>query len=113
VSYKDLLHIFFTTHDPSTLNRQGADAGTQYRSAVFYRNAEQEKIAMEVIREFENDKVWKNRIVTEVVPFKDFYKAEDYHQEYYAKNSRQPYCRVVIEPKIAKLREHYREKLKQ
>ncbi len=113
VSYKDLLHIFFTTHDPTTLNRQGADAGTQYRSAVFYRNAEQEKIAREVIREFENDKVWKNRIVTEVVPFKDFYKAEDYHQEYYAKNSRQPYCRVVIEPKIAKLREHYREKLKQ
>ncbi len=113
VSYKDLLHIFFTTHDPTTLNRQGADAGTQYRSAVFHRTPEQERTAREVVREFEKDKVWKKQIVTQVEPFKEFYKAEDYHQEYYAKNSRQPYCRVVIEPKIAKLREHYREKLKQ
>ena len=113
VSYKDLLHIFFTTHDPTTLNRQGADVGTQYRSAVFYRSPEQEKAAREVIRELGNDKIWKKQIVTEVVPFKGFYKAEDYHQQYYAKNSRQPYCRVVIEPKIAKLREHYRGKLKQ
>ena len=113
VSYKDLLHIFFTTHDPTTLNRQGADVGTQYRSAVFYHNPEQERIAKDVIREFETGKVWKKQIVTEVVPFQTFYVAEDYHQEYYARNSRQPYCRVVIEPKIAKLREHYREKLKQ
>ncbi len=113
VSYKDLLHIFFTTHDPTTLNRQGADVGTQYRSAVFYRTPEQEKAAKEVIRELEKDKVWKKQIVTEVAPFKGFYKAEDYHQQYYTKNSRQPYCRVVVEPKIAKLREHYREKLKQ
>ncbi len=113
ISYKDLLHIFFTTHDPTTLNRQGADVGTQYRSAVFYRNPEQKRIVKEVIEEFENDKVWKKQIVTEVAPFHDFYKAEDYHQEYYSRNCRQPYCRVVIEPKIAKLREHYREKLKQ
>lgn len=112
VSYADLLRIFFTTHDPTTLNRQGADAGTQYRSAVFYHNPEQERIAREVIQEFEKSKVWKRSIVTEVSPFKSFYKAEDYHQNYYANNMRQPYCRVVIDPKIAKLREHYREKLK-
>lgn len=113
VTYADLLRIFFTTHDPTTLNRQGADVGTQYRSAVFYHNPEQQRIAKQVIGEFEGSKVWKKPIVTEVVPYKEFYKAEDYHQEYYAKNSRQPYCRVVIEPKIAKLREHYRERLKQ
>jgi peptide-methionine (S)-S-oxide reductase len=113
VSFADLLRIFFTTHDPTTLNRQGADAGTQYRSAVFYHNPEQEKIAREVVQEFEKSKIWKRPIVTELAPYKNFYMAEDYHQDYYARNSRQPYCRVVIEPKIAKLREHYREKLKQ
>jgi peptide-methionine (S)-S-oxide reductase len=113
ISFKDLLHIFFTTHDPTTYNRQGADVGTQYRSAVFYHNSEQEKVARQVIQEFNDQRVWKKPIVTEVVPYAEFYKAEDYHQEYYAKNSRQPYCRVVIEPKIAKLREHYRELLKQ
>ena len=113
VSYADLLRIFFTTHDPTTLNRQGADVGTQYRSAVFYHNPEQERIARQVVEEFERSKVWKRPIVTEVAPYKTFYKAEDYHQEYYTRNSRQPNCRVVIEPKIAKLREHYRERLKQ
>lgn len=113
ISYGDLLRVFLTTHDPTTLNSQGADVGTQYRSAVFYHNPEQEKIARQIIHEFEESKVWKRPIVTEVVPYKAFYMAEDYHQEYYAKNSRQPYCRVVIEPKIAKLREQYREKLKQ
>ena len=113
VSYADLLRIFLTTHDPTTLNRQGADVGTQYRSAIFYHNPEQQRIAREVIKEFEQSKIWKKPIVTEVLPYKKFYKAEDYHQEYYAKNSRQPYCRVVIEPKIAKLREHYRDRLKQ
>jgi len=113
VSYADLLRIFFTTHDPTTPNRQGADVGTQYRSAVFYHNADQERVARQVIQELEQSKVWKRPIVTEIAPYKTFYKAEDYHQEYYAKNSRQPYCRVVIEPKIAKLREHYRERLKQ
>jgi peptide-methionine (S)-S-oxide reductase len=113
ISFKDLLQIFFTTHDPTTYNRQGGDVGTQYRSAIFYHNPEQEKIARQVIQEFNGSKVWKKPIVTEVVPYREFYKAEDYHQDYYAKNSGQPYCRVVIEPKIAKLREHYREKLKQ
>ncbi len=113
VSYADLLRIFFTTHDPTTLNRQGADVGEQYRSAVFYHNSEQEQVAKQVIAEFEKSKAWKRPIVTEVVPFTEFYKAEDYHQDYYARNSRQPYCRAVIEPKVAKLREHYRDKLKQ
>ena len=113
ISYADLLRIFLTTHDPTTLNRQGADVGTQYRSAVFYHNPEQERTARQIIHEFESSKVWKKPIVTELSPFKEFYQAEDYHQEYYARNSRQPYCRVVIEPKIAKLREHYRERLKQ
>jgi peptide-methionine (S)-S-oxide reductase len=113
ISFKDLLQIFFTTHDPTTYNRQGGDVGTQYRSAVFYLNQDQEKTARQVIQEFNDSKVWKKPIVTEVVPYREFYKAEDYHQDYYAKNSQQPYCRVVIEPKIAKLREHYREKLKQ
>lgn len=112
ISYADLLHVFFTTIDPTTLNRQGADVGTQYRSAVFYHNPEQENVARQVIMEFTNSHVWKKPIVTEVTPYKKFYKAEDYHQQYYANNSRQPYCKIVIEPKIAKLREHYREKLK-
>jgi peptide-methionine (S)-S-oxide reductase len=112
ISFKDILQIFFTTHDPTTLNRQGADVGTQYRSAIFYHNPEQEAVAKEVIKETSTAKIWKKPIVTEVAPFKAFYKAEDYHQEYFKNNSRQPYCQVVIAPKIVKLREHYREKLK-
>jgi peptide-methionine (S)-S-oxide reductase len=112
ITYKDILQIFFTTHDPTTLNRQGADVGTQYRSAIFYHNSEQEAIAREVIKETNAAKIWKKPIVTEVVPFKAFYKAEDYHQEYFKNNGRQPYCQVVIAPKVAKLREHYRERLK-
>jgi peptide-methionine (S)-S-oxide reductase len=112
ISYKDILHIFFTTHDPTTPNRQGADVGTQYRSVVFYHNDEQRKIAEEVIKEVNAEKVWKRPIVTELAPFKAFYKAEDYHQRYFEKNPDAPYCQVVIEPKIAKLRQHYWEKLK-
>lgn len=112
ISYKDILNIFFTTHDPTTLNRQGADVGTQYRSAIFYRNDQQRMVAEEVIKEFNAAKVWRRPIITELVPFKVFYKAEDYHQNYFKKNPNSPYCRVVIEPKIAKLRSHYYEKLK-
>jgi peptide-methionine (S)-S-oxide reductase len=112
ISFKDILQIFFTTHDPTTLNRQGADVGSQYRSAIFYHNPEQEAVAKEVIKETNSAKLWKKPIVTEVVPFKAFYEAEDYHQEYFKNNSRQPYCQVVIAPKIVKLREHYRGKLK-
>jgi peptide-methionine (S)-S-oxide reductase len=112
ISYSDLLHIFFTTHDPTTLNRQGADVGTQYRSAIFYRNPEQAKVAQQVIKELNDAKVWKKPIVTEVTPFTEFYVAEDYHQQYYDNNRDQPYCQIVIEPKIAKLRQYYFEKLK-
>jgi peptide-methionine (S)-S-oxide reductase len=112
VSFKDILNVFFTVHDPTTLNRQGADVGTQYRSAVFYHDEAQKATAEEVIREIEAAGIWDAPIVTEVTPFKDFYKAEDYHQEYYAQNPNQPYCRMVIAPKVAKFREHYRDKLK-
>ncbi len=112
ISYKEILEVYFTTHDPTTLNRQGADFGTQYRSAIFYHNDEQKMTAEEVINHFNNSKVWKRPIVTEVVPFKAFYKAEEYHQSYFEKNPNAPYCQVVIEPKIAKLRQHYWEKLK-
>ena len=106
------MQVFFTLHDPTTLNRQGADVGTQYRSAPFYHNDAQRKTAEEVIKEVDAAKTWKRPIVTEVVPFKAFYKAEDYHQEYFEKNPRSSYCQAVIEPKIVKLREYYRAKLK-
>lgn len=112
ISLRDLLQIFFTLHDPTTLNRQGNDVGTQYRSAVFYRDEEQKKVAEEVIKEFEANKVWSGKIVTEVVPFKEFYKAEAYHQDYYEQNPNQGYCRVIIAPKIAKLRKQFLDKLK-
>lgn len=113
ISFKEILQIFFTVHDPTTLNRQGADEGTQYRSVILYRNPEQKAVADEVIEELGSAKLWRNPIVTQVVPFEEFYKAEDYHQEYFRRNSRAPYCRAVIAPKIMKLREHYRERLKQ
>ncbi len=112
ISYRDLLQVFFTLHDPTTLNRQGADVGTQYRSVIFHNGDAQRKIAEDVIREVDASKVWKRPIVTEVVPFKAFYKAEDYHQDYFEKNPRASYCQAVIEPKIVKLREYYRAKLK-
>jgi peptide-methionine (S)-S-oxide reductase len=112
ISFKELLEVFFTVHDPTTMNRQGADVGTQYRSAIFYHSEEQKAIAQEVIKEIESAKIWEAPIVTEVTPFKGFYKAEDYHQGYFAQNPNQPYCRVVIAPKVAKFRDHYRERLK-
>jgi peptide-methionine (S)-S-oxide reductase len=112
ISYADILRVFFTLHDPTTLNRQGADVGTQYRSAVFYHTPEQKVAAGEVIREIEAAKLWPNPVVTEVTPFTAFYPAEDYHQEYYANNPRQPYCQVVIAPKVAKFRKEYGGRLK-
>ncbi len=112
ISYKEILQIFFTVHDPTTLNRQGADEGEQYRSVILYHNPEQKAVADETIKELGAAKLWRNPIVTQVVPFEVFYKAEDYHQEYFRRNSRAPYCQVVIAPKILKLREHYRERLK-
>lgn len=112
LSYETLLEIFFTMHDPTTPNRQGADTGTQYRSVIFYHDRQQEVTAEKVIREIETSRVWSRPIVTELVPFEALYKAEDYHQEYFANNNREPYCQIVIAPKMAKLCEHFREKLK-
>jgi peptide-methionine (S)-S-oxide reductase len=112
VSYRDLLNVFFTIHDPTTLNRQGADIGTQYRSAIFYHDDEQKKIAEEVIRDLNTQKIWDNPIVTEVTKLDKFYVAEDYHQEYFANNPYQPYCQVVVAPKVSKFRKHFIEMLK-
>ncbi|MEW6287415.1 MAG: peptide-methionine (S)-S-oxide reductase MsrA [Chloroflexota bacterium] len=112
VSYRDLLNVFFAIHDPTTLNRQGADVGTQYRSAVFYHDEEQKRIAEELIRELNAQKIWDNPIVTEVTKFDKFYMAEDYHQEYFARNPYQPYCMAVVAPKVAKFRKHFLEMLK-
>jgi peptide-methionine (S)-S-oxide reductase len=111
-SYRELLEVFFTIHDPTTLNRQGGDIGTQYRSAIFYHSPEQQETAAQVIADLEAERVWDAPIVTEVVPFQIFYPAEDYHQEYYQNNTNQPYCRAVIAPKVSKFRQKYLEKLK-
>ncbi len=112
ITYRDLLRVFFTIHDPTTLNRQGADEGTQYRSAIFYHDEEQKRIAEQVIREVTDAKIWDKPIVTEVVPFDTFYMAEDYHQEYFKKNPSQGYCRAVIAPKVAKFRKQWHDALK-
>lgn len=112
ISYEQLLEVFWKTHDPTTLNRQGNDAGTQYRSAVFYHNDEQKRLAEGYKTKLEEAKIWDDPIVTEITAFKNFYSAEDYHQNYYNENSTQPYCTFVIRPKIKKLEEVFREKLK-
>jgi peptide-methionine (S)-S-oxide reductase len=112
LSYKDLLKIFFTVHDPTTLNRQGADVGTNYRSVIFYHTDEQKREASEVISEVTAEGLWSAPIVTELQPFKAFYRAEQYHQEYFKNNPNQPYCRMVIVPKVRKFREHYMERLR-
>ena len=111
-SYREILEVFFTIHDPTTLNRQGADVGTQYRSAIYYHDEEQKEIAEGIIRELTEERVWDNPIVTEVTPFEAFYEAEDYHKEYYRRNPRQAYCQVVIKPKVNKFRQNYLAKLK-
>jgi len=112
ITYTDLLKVFFTVHDPTTLNRQGNDVGTQYRSAIFYHSEEQKAAAKEVIRELGAEKLWSNPIVTEVTQFDKFYIAEDYHQEYFSNNPNQPYCQAVVAPKVAKFRKHYFDRLK-
>jgi len=112
VSFNDLLDVFFTIHDPTTLNRQGNDVGTQYRSAIFYHTPEQKTAAEQKIAELSAAHVWDNPIVTEVTPAQTFYIAEDYHQEYFANNPNQGYCQFVVAPKVAKFRKHYLEKLK-
>jgi len=112
VSYRDLLNVFFAIHDPTTLNRQGADTGTQYRSAIFYHDDEQKKVAEELIKELNAQKIWDRPLVTEVTKLDKFYMAEDYHQEYFARNPYQPYCMAVVSPKVSKFRKHFIEMLK-
>jgi peptide-methionine (S)-S-oxide reductase len=112
ISFEELLEIFWYTHDPTTLNRQGADEGTQYRSVVFYHSEEQRKSAEAYKKQLENSHVFKNPIVTEISPFTTFYKAEDYHQNYYALNPNQGYCQYVIRPKVEKFKKHFPSKLK-
>ena len=112
VSFREILEVFFTIHDPTTLNRQGADVGTQYRSAIFATTPEQQRVAGETIARLDAANHWDAQIVTEVTPFETFYVAEDYHQEYFRRNGYQPYCQVVIAPKVAKFRKQYLERLK-
>jgi peptide-methionine (S)-S-oxide reductase len=112
ISFREILEIFFAIHDPTTLNRQGADVGSQYRSVIFYHSEEQRDIATGLIRELEAAETWGEPIVTEIVPFAAFYRAEEDHQDYFAKNPGQAYCRVVIAPKVDKFRSKYGSKLK-
>jgi len=112
VSYRDLLDVFFTIHDPTTLNRQGNDVGTQYRSAIFYHSAEQKAEAERTIAELAAERVWDDPIVTEVEPLTEFYPAEEYHRDYFRLHPDQAYCRAVIAPKVAKARKAFLEKLK-
>lgn len=108
----EIFKVFFTVHDPTTLNRQGADIGTQYRSVIFYKDEEQKKAAQSIIADLNKVKVYNNPIVTKVEPFTKFYKAENYHQNYYANNKNQPYCKMVIQPKIEKFEKVFKDKLK-
>jgi len=112
VSYSDLLNVFFAIHDPTTMNRQGADVGTQYRSAIFYHDDEQKTVAEDLINSLNAQKIWDKPIVTEVAKLDKFYMAEDYHQEYFARNPYQPYCQAVVAPKVSKFRKHFLELLK-
>ncbi len=112
VSFKELLEVFFVIHDPTTLNRQGNDAGTQYRSAIFYHSPQQKADAEEVIARLNAAKLWGSPIVTDLTPATTFHMAEGYHQEYFARNPYQPYCQAVVAPKVAKFRHHFLEKLK-
>jgi peptide-methionine (S)-S-oxide reductase len=112
ISYRDLLEVFFTAHDPTTLNRQGNDAGEQYRSVIFYLNEEQKKTAEEVIAEFTREKVFEKPIVTAVEPAQTFYAAEDYHQNYFANHPYQPYCMFAVAPKVKKVRQKFASRIK-
>ncbi|HIE65016.1 MAG: peptide-methionine (S)-S-oxide reductase MsrA [Nitrospira sp.] len=112
ISFKDLLEVFFTLHDPTTLNRQGGDAGTQYRSVIFFHSEKQKRVAEQVVKEVEAAHIWEDSIVTELSPLSIFYLAEDYHQAYYEGNASQPYCQAVIAPKLEKLRRSFLDKLK-
>lgn len=112
IPFVDILRIFFSVHDPTTLNRQGADVGTQYRTAIFYHTPDQEKTAKQVVAEVNEAKIWPLPIVTEVTPLGPFYRAEEYHQDYFRKNPTAGYCRAVVAPKVVKFRKHFAERLK-
>ncbi len=112
ISFKEILQVFFAVHDPTTLNRQGNDVGSSYRSAIFYHDENQKRIAEETIKEVEAEGIYDNPIVTEVAPFDKFYIAENYHQEYFANNPNQPYCAAVVAPKVKKFRSKFLDKLK-
>jgi peptide-methionine (S)-S-oxide reductase len=111
ISFHDLLMVFFSTHDPTSLNRQGHDVGTQYRSAVFYHSPEQLRIAQEVVKEIVAKRLWRGSIVTEMAPFRVFYPAEEYHRDYFRRNPNQAYCQMIIEPKVAKFRKEFVQRL--
>jgi len=112
LTYRDLLHVFFAIHDPTTPNRQGNDVGTQYRSVIFFHSPEQKATAEQVIAELGKDGPWKDPIVTEVAPLEKFYPAEDYHQQYFERNPDQPYCQLVVAPKVSKFRKQHLERLR-
>jgi peptide-methionine (S)-S-oxide reductase len=112
VTFREILEVFFTIHDPTTLNRQGADTGTQYRSAIFYHSPEQREVAEQVIAELTAEQLWRDPVVTQVTPLSEFYAAEDYHQDYFERNPYQPYCMAVVAPKVAKFRKKFVANLK-
>lgn len=112
ISFRDILEIFFSIHDPTTLNRQGADSGTQYRSAIFYHDKRQRTVAQELIKDLNETGAWDEPIVTQVVPLDRFYPAEDYHREYFSRNPEQAYCRMVVSPKVGKFRQRWAKRLK-
>ena len=112
INYADLLYIFWRTHDPTTLNRQGADSGTQYRSVIYYHDEKQRQLAEDSLRETDASDLWPDTIVTEISPAQAFYKAEDYHQNYFRQNPNQPYCAMVIDPKMRKFRKSFSERLR-
>ncbi len=111
ISFKEILEIFFSIHDPTQLNRQGNDIGSQYRSVIFYHSSEQEEIALQVIRDLEDLNIWKKPIVTQITPLKDFYQAENYHQDFFTKNPSQRYCQLIIAPKVIEFRVNFKNKL--
>ena len=112
VSFTEILEVFFVTHDPTTLNRQGNDVGTQYRSAIFYHSEKQKETALQIIGNLEKEKAYEKTIVTEITEFKAFYPAEDYHINYFARNKSQPYCQFVVAPKVEKFRKVFKDKMK-
>lgn len=112
ISYADILQVFFTIHDPTTLNRQGADVGPQYRSVIFYHDTTQQQTAEAVMQQVAASGVWSSHLVTQLEPLDHFYPAEDYHQDYYSNNPNQPYCQVVVAPKVAKVRKQFYTRLK-